>query len=63
MPVPTEDITANVGGVQNGNSELGNFAAALQCPTAGCISGKANMIPRNFTVHTAANDLQQGTVT
>src|SRR5215813_14748791 len=38
--VPTEDITANVGGVQNGQSSLGNFAAALQCPTAGCISGK-----------------------
>jgi hypothetical protein len=61
--VPTDDITANVGGVQNGNSKLGNFKAALQCPAAGCISGKANMIPRNFTVHTATADLQNGTAT
>jgi hypothetical protein len=61
--VPTADITANAGGVQNGQSSLGNFAAALQCPAAGCISGKANMIPRNFTVHTATTDLQNGTVT
>jgi len=61
--VPTADITANAGGVQNGHSSLGNFAAALRCPAAGCISGKANMIPRNFTVHTATTDLQNGTVT
>jgi hypothetical protein len=61
--VPTADLTANVGGVQNGQSSLGNFAAALQCSTDGCISGKANMIPRNFTVHTENTDLQQGTVT
>src|SRR6516164_2440622 len=61
--VPTDDIMANVGGVQNGQSSLGNFAAALQCSTDGCISGKANMIPRNFTVHTENTDLQQGTVT
>jgi len=61
--VPTVDITANAGGVQNGQSSLGNFAAALQCPSAGCISGKANMIPRNFTVHTATTDPQNGTVT
>ncbi len=61
--VPTVDITANAGGVQNGQSSLGNFAAALQCPAAGCIAGKANMIPRNFTVHTATTDLQNGTVT
>jgi len=60
---PTADITANVDGVQNGRSSLGNFAAALQCPAAGCISGKANMIPRNFTVHTANTDLQNSTVT
>jgi len=39
--VPTADLTANAGGVQNGPSSLGNFAAALQCPAAGCISGKA----------------------
>jgi hypothetical protein len=61
--VPTDDIMANVGGVQNGQSSLGNFAAALQCPAAGCISGKANMIPRNFTVHTTNTDPQNGTVT
>jgi hypothetical protein len=61
--VPTADITANVGGVQNGQSSLGNFAVTLQCPAAGCISGKANMIPRNFVVHTANTDLQEGTVT
>jgi hypothetical protein len=61
--VPTADITANAGGVQNGQSSLGNFAVALQCPAAGCISGKANMIPRNLTVHTATTDLQNGTVT
>src|SRR5262249_40933139 len=61
--VPTADITANVGGVQNGQSSLGNFAAALQCPAVGCISGKANMIPRNFTVRTANADPQNGTVT
>ena len=61
--VPTVDITANAGAVQNGQSSLGNFAAALQCSTGGCISGKANMIPRNFTVHTENTDLQQGTVT
>ena len=61
--VPTADITANAGGVQNGRSSLSNFAAALQCPAAGCISGKANMIPRSFTVHSATTDLQNGTVT
>jgi hypothetical protein len=61
--VPTVDITANAGGVQNGQSSLGNFAAALQCPAAGCIAGNANMIPRNFTVHTATTDLQNGIVT
>ena len=61
--VPTADITANAGDVQNGRSSLSNFAAALQCPAAGCISGKANMIPRSFTVHSATTDLQNGTVT
>ena len=61
--VPTADITANAGGVQNGQSSLGHFAAALQCPAAGCISGKANMIPRSFTVHSATTDLQNGIVT
>ena len=61
--VPTADIIANVGGVQNGRSWLGHFAEALQCPAAGCISGKANMIPRNFTIHATTTDLQNGTVT
>jgi hypothetical protein len=61
--VPTADLIANVGGIQNGQSSLGNFAAVLQCSTDGCISGKATMIPRNFTVHSENTDLQQGTVT
>ena len=60
---PTADIIANVGGVQNGRSWLGYFAEALQCPAAGCISGKANMIPRYFTIHATTTDLQNGTVT
>ncbi len=51
--VPTDDITANaVAGVQNGYSSLGDFTKKLGCPEAGCISGKANMIPRNFNVNT-----------
>jgi hypothetical protein len=58
--VPTGDITANVGGVQNGHSSLGNFNTALQCPAAGCISGTANMIPRNFAVN--ANGTVTGVV-
>jgi hypothetical protein len=70
--VPTADITffaANVNPDQpereNGKqtSTLGDFATALGCPSTGCISGKANMIPRNFTVHTATTDPQNGTVT
>ena len=56
--VPTQDITANADrGVENGNSSLGKFASDLQCPSTGCISGKANIIPRTF----AANS--NGTVT
>jgi hypothetical protein len=45
--MPTQDITANADpSVQNGDSSLGKFASELQCPSTGCISGKANMIPR-----------------
>jgi hypothetical protein len=62
--VPTADITANTDpAVENGQSSLGNFNAALKCPAAGCISGKANMIPRSFTVHTNPTDPQFGTDT
>ena len=62
--VPTADITANTDPtVENGSSKLGDFTGLLGCPSAGCIAGKANMIPRNFTVHTASTDLQNGTVT
>jgi hypothetical protein len=50
--VPTQDITANADpSVENGISSLGNFASELECPSAGCISGKANMIPRTFAVN------------
>ena len=50
--VPTQDITANADpSVENGDSSLGNFASELQCPSTGCISGKANMIPRTFAVN------------
>ena len=50
--VPTQDITANTDpSVENGTSSLGNFASELQCPSTGCISGKANMIPRTFAVN------------
>ncbi len=56
--VPTQDITANTDpGVENGDSSLGKFASGLQCPSTGCISGKANMIPRTFAVNS------NGTVT
>ena len=56
--VPTQDITANADpSVENGDSSLGKFASDLQCPGAGCISGKANMIPRTFAVNS------DGTVT
>ena len=50
--VPTQDITANADpSIENGDSSLGNFASELQCPSTGCISGKANIIPRNFVVN------------
>lgn len=45
--VPNNDILANTVPVHaNGtHSTLGDFAQALGCSAAGCISGKANMIP------------------
>ena len=56
--VPTQDITANADpGVENGDSSHGRFASDLQCPSSGCIFGKANMIPRTFAVNS------NGTVT
>ena len=56
--VPTQDITANADpSAENGASSLGKFASDLQCPSTGCISGKANMIPRTFAVNS------NGTVT
>jgi hypothetical protein len=71
--VPTADITffaANVNpdhperenGTPN-SSTLGDFTTLLGCLSTGCISGKANMIPRNFTAHTATTDPENGTVT
>jgi CxxC motif-containing protein (DUF1111 family) len=54
--IPTADILANAdpSDTQGHNSSLGNFAAALGC-TGDCVAGRANMIPRNLTVHTDAN--------
>src|SRR5207237_9532782 len=40
---------------------LDNFVSDQQCPSTGCISGKANMIPRSFAVNTSGNNA--GTVT
>jgi hypothetical protein len=55
--VPTTDITANADpSVENGRSSLGNFVKALGCSSPGCISGVANMIPRNFAVNTSGNN-------
>jgi hypothetical protein len=60
--VPTTDITAYADpSVENGASSLGNFVKALGCSSTGCISGVANMIPRNFAVNTSGNNA--GTVT
>jgi Di-haem oxidoreductase, putative peroxidase len=60
--VPTADITANADpSVENGYSSLGNFSTVMNCPSTGCISGKANIIPRNFAVNTSGNNA--GTVT
>jgi hypothetical protein len=47
--------------VENRRSSLGNFVTALGCGSTGCISGVANMIPRNFSVNTSGNNA--GTVT
>ena len=62
--VPTADITDNADpAVENGHSSLGNFVTEL-CPSnpslPGCISGKANMIPRSFAVN--ANGTVTGNV-
>jgi hypothetical protein len=44
--VPTADILANTDPTaENGSSSLGSFATILGCSGAGCISGKANIIP------------------
>jgi hypothetical protein len=57
--VPTQDITAMADPrVENGDSSLGNFANDLQCPSAGCISGEANMIPRTFAVNSSQKYLK-----
>jgi hypothetical protein len=73
--VPTNDIlyfavnaadfgaTAPSPDPQRANGQPSPLAAELGCPSTGCISGTANMIPRNFTVHTATTDQQFGTVT
>jgi hypothetical protein len=63
--VPTTDITYYADPAhperENGNSSFGNFASELGCTGGYCISGKANMIPRNFAVNTSGNNA--GTVT
>lgn len=61
--VPTGDILFFSGNqtAENGSSSLA-VDKNLQC-TGGCISGKANMIPRTFTVHASSTDQQNGTDT
>jgi hypothetical protein len=61
--VPTADITrfSNDHVAENGTSSF-PVNTKLQC-TGGCISGVANMIPRNFTNHTNPTDPQFGTET
>jgi hypothetical protein len=61
--VPTNDILFFSGNqtAENGASSL-PVNKNLQC-TGGCISGVANMIPRNFTNHTSSTDAQFGTQT
>jgi hypothetical protein len=66
--VPTLDITyfaANVNPThpERENGPPSQVAPTLGCPKTGCISGTANMIPRNFTVHTSTTDAQNGTDT
>jgi len=52
--VPTADITyfSTNHDAENGDSSL-RVAKNLKCPSPGCISGKANMIPRNFAMNTS----------
>ena len=54
--VPTDDILAGAdpNDTQGHNSSRGNFATSMGC-TGDCISGKANMIPRNLVAHKDAN--------
>jgi di-heme oxidoreductase (putative peroxidase) len=54
--IPTADLAAGAdpNDTQGSNSSLGHYAAAMGC-TADCVSGKANMIPRNLAVHTDAS--------
>jgi hypothetical protein len=61
--VPTADILFFGGNpaAENGTSSL-PVDKHLQC-TGGCISGVANMIPRNFVNHTTPTDPQFGTET
>ena len=61
--VPTADITFFSGNqaAENGTSSL-TVDKSLQCE-GGCISGVANMIPRNFTNHINPTDPQFGTET
>jgi len=61
--VPTQDILSFSGNqtAENGTSSL-PVVKNLQC-ASGCISGVANMIPRNFTNHTSPTDPQFGTET
>jgi hypothetical protein len=55
--VPTVDITANANpAIENNHSSLSNFNNTLQCPAVGCITGIANMIPRNFAVNSNGTD-------
>jgi len=73
--VPTNDIlyfaanasdfgaTAPSPDPQRANGAPSSLTTLLGCPSTGCISGEANMIPRNFTIHNAATDPQNGTYT
>src|SRR5262249_39977966 len=49
--IPTADLAAGAdpNDLLGSNSSLGHFAAAMGC-NGDCVSGKANMIPRNFSV-------------
>jgi len=54
--IPTADILANAdpNDTQGHNSSLGDFAAALGC-SGDCVAGRANMVPRNLTLHKDSN--------